>query len=105
MPELRLSQEELGSGVVFVKSDCYPIADQPGRLTWIARHPSGWEERGAGSSHEDCVRQVNEALARAMINAGYMPATTGTSILRRWEGDKLTDLRIRLDGLNVRNRR
>jgi hypothetical protein len=98
-----LSDAEVQTGTVFVKSDVFPVPRQVGSYTWVARHPSGWEARGSGKSHLDCVQQVNRELAAELVRSGYTPPSEGTTMIREWVGvppdEMLTGVEVRRDRL------
>lgn len=93
--QLVISPEEKAASTLFIKSDCWPDPpDDPNatRFVWIARHPgSGWSAEGDGSSHLDCVSQINDLLLQ-LGEDGDVDVRPGRTIMRTFHGENVTGI-------------
>lgn len=103
-PEFRLTDAEREAGVLFVKSDVYPVGGEV--FLWEAHHPSGWYATGTGSSHRDCVDQINRLLAEELAKSSEkMTLSDGIAVMREFHGDTLTGVDVVVDDLRDRPER
>jgi len=83
--KLRLSDEELASGEIFIKSDVWQAK---GGVVWEVVHPpSGWKDSGTTTNMLAGTQAAEASFAKAMTDAGYHLDESGTVTLLRIRDD------------------